>query len=380
MIKISSPDRCMGCHACYNACPAKCITMEYDSEGFLYPHVNEEKCINCNLCEKVCPVIKRGELSVNKPKGYVAYSKDADIRRNSSSGGMFYMLAQKILLNGGVVFAAAFDENFVLRHSFTESVEELPKYMGSKYVQSIIGDTYKQAKDFLLKSRTVLFAGTPCQIEGLKKYLRKDYDNLITIDIICHGVPSPLVWKKYLNHLENKYKSKATAVSFRDKTEGWVKFSLKVNFENGEIYRLDKTEDLYFTGFLKNMILRPSCYNCSFKSVNRVSDLTIADCWGVNNIIENYYDDKGTSFILVQSEKGSCLLNSIENIRIDEVDTEKPLKFNTAAEKSAPYNEKRDSFFAKVNNTDIYKLLKKFANLNILKIKRAVYKLLFGNK
>lgn len=197
MIDILDKKDCCGCSSCVQRCPKQCITLKEDNEGFLYPIVNKEICISCGLCEKVCPVLSQGEP--RKPlKVYAAKNQDEEIRRQSSSGGVFTLLAEQVIREGGVVFGAIFDENWEVKHDFAETIEGLAPFRGSKYVQSRIDDNYKKAERFLNQGRKVLFSGTPCQIAGLKRFLRNEYDNLLTVDFVCHGVPSPGVWRQYL--------------------------------------------------------------------------------------------------------------------------------------------------------------------------------------
>ena len=235
MIHIEEKSKCCGCNACVQRCPKHCIAMREDEEGFLYPIIDESSCINCGLCEKVCPVLNQGEE--RKPlKVYAAKNRNEEIRMQSSSGGIFTLLAEQIIQEGGVVFGARFDENWDVIHDYTETIDGLASFRGSKYVQSRVGETYKQAESFLKQGRKVMFAGTPCQISGLKLFLCKDYENLLTVDFICHGVPSPGVWRKYLEELiarqgggKNSVLSHPneliTHIEFRNKRLGWKKYS-----------------------------------------------------------------------------------------------------------------------------------------------------------
>ena len=240
MIDIKEKNNCCGCSACVQICPKQCISMAADNEGFLYPQVNSAICIDCGLCEKVCLVINqsapREPLVV-----YAAKNNNEDIRLKSSSGGIFTLLAEKVIEEGGVVFGAKFDADWNVIHDYTETIEGLAAFRGSKYVQSIIGDNFKTAKQFLNNGRKVLFSGTPCQIAGLKKYLRKEYDNLLTVDVVCHGVPSPMVWRDYLDYKRAKRAAGKntvssslkelpviTGISFRDKTKGWKKYGFRI--------------------------------------------------------------------------------------------------------------------------------------------------------
>ena len=342
---------CSGCHACYNACPKNCITMDIDNEGFWYPNINTEECIHCNMCQKVCPAVNKSIIE-NEPTSYIGYNNNQDVRRNSSSGGMFTPIAESVIVNGGVVFGAAFNDVFEIEHIKVETIEELSKLRGSKYVQSKIGDTYKQTKDLLTAGKKVLFTGTPCQIEGLYSYLGKDInDNLFTQDIICHGVPSPNVWNEYLKYRANGADIKD--VSFRDKKYGWHYFSMKIDTDKKKYTkRLD--EDLFIKLFLDNTILRPSCYACKYKKEVRISDFTLADCWRPNTVKSQLKDDdKGLSMIFVNTEKGKKLFEEIKDkYVVQEIDYDLAIKSQSVATSSVKPNIHRPDFFVEFNNKD----------------------------
>ncbi len=379
MIQISEKAKCAGCHSCALACPRNCITMKADDEGFLYPEVNEDMCTGCNLCEKACPVIKNEYSCDNDPQAYAAYSKNDILRKESSSGGMFTEIAEHIIEKGGIVFGAAFDDNFNVNHIAVKTANELKKLRGSKYVQSTIGNAYKDAEDYLEKGDLVLFTGTPCQIAGLYAYLKKDYENLITQDIICHGVPSPMLWRKYLSKQCKGYDT--TSVSFRNKKYGWKRFSMRITVTDGKEFLSPLDKDEYMRAFLKNLSLRPSCYNCKFKKMNRQSDFTLADFWGIENILPDISDDKGTSLLIVNSEKARLIFEAVkEKVEFKVVDITKAIKYNSAMIKSADKPEKRDDFIKTVVDsgfeTASRKYLKtKFIKKMISKIKRAIKKI-----
>ena len=261
MIQITKKVDCCGCSACAMKCPKHCITMQTDSEGFLYPIVNKEDCIDCGLCEKVChelhPYEQRKPLNV-----YAAINNDEDIRLKSSSGGIFYLLAEKTISEGGVVFGARFDEDWQVVIDYAETMEGIKPFMGSKYVQARTANAYKDAEAFLKQGRKVLFSGSPCQIAGLNHYLRKEYDNLTTVDFVCHGVPSPKVWQRYLDEVVTSGKQAINDVKFRNKSNGWKKFNFVLSYNQDE-----KTHSLcswhqqnhYMRAFLSDKIGRASC-------------------------------------------------------------------------------------------------------------------------
>ena len=372
MIEIKNKIDCCGCYGCYNICSTKAIEMIDDEKGFKYPVVNKEKCIHCGLCEKVCPIINNKKEKEKNIKAYACINKDIDTRMKSSSGGMFALIADYILDLNGVVFGAEFDANFQVIHSYIENKEELYKFQGSKYVQSQIGEMYKKAKEFLEEDRYVLFTGTSCQIEGLYQYLRREYDKLYTQDIICHGVPSPKVWKKYLNEMNSKYKDIPKKISFRDKNRnGWQDFSMKLEY-NDTTYVLSHDEDIYMKAFLKDVCLRDSCYKCNFKKKNRNSDITLADFWGINNIDKEMNDEKGTSLVIVNSLKGNKLFEEIKtNTIYKQVDFEKAIKYNLNMINSAKVHKNREKFFKELENTNLEFLVKKYT-------KKPLYKKVLG--
>ncbi|MGH4122984.1 MAG: Coenzyme F420 hydrogenase/dehydrogenase, beta subunit C-terminal domain [Clostridium sp.] len=362
MIKIDEKRNCCGCSSCLNACPKQCIEMKEDNEGFLYPQVDVPKCIDCGLCERVCPIINKINTD-STPIAYACINKNEGIRLQSTSGGVFTILSENTIKNGGVVFGAGYDEDLKLVHSYTNTVEGLSKFRGSKYEQSKIGETYKRAKEFLEKDVQVLFSGTPCQIGGIYSYLGKKYDNLLCIDIVCHGVPSPKVFKKYKTGLEKRFGAKTRKIVFRNKDSGWARYSVAVSFNNNSEYKKEFTQDIYMRGFLQNLYLRPSCYDCRFKTVNRQSDITIADFWGIENILPKLNDDKGTSLILVNSTKGKKVFQKLQHKMIAvKVDLDEAIKYNPSATKSVPLNTNRDKFFEKFNSSsgDINKLIHKY--------------------
>jgi len=302
--------------ACVNVCTHNAISMQPDDEGFLRPEISQDLCRDCGLCSKICPVnlkvLKAKPLSV-----YSGWSKDDSIRMASSSGGAFTEIARPILERGGVVFGCALDSDLKAVHTYVESMEDLTKLRGSKYVQSYIGDSYRQAKKFLVEGREVLFSGTPCQIAGLKAYLRKDYNNLWTVDLICHGVPSPLMYEEYKSYIESKYNDKIKDIKFRSKKVSWSYYGMSITFRNNSrSYYGNYFSDPYIRGFLRDYFLRPSCHQCQYTTEKRVSDFTIADWWKYKQLSKKDKDcyHKGVSLILVNSEKAQ---NAIGGLGLD---------------------------------------------------------------
>lgn len=317
-------NNCCGCGACYNVCPKDAITMKPDTKGFAYPDINDDLCINCGLCNKVCPII---ESSISGQDGfdqeiYGIYSCDNKTRMSSTSGGAFTLFANEILGCDGVVVGASLDKNMDVYHISIEGKEDIGLLQGSKYVQSDTKRIYSEIKEMLLKGKKVLFCGTPCQTDGLLKFIPKNLkENLFTVDFICHGVPSHKIWKEYVSHLENVFHKKIKSYKFRSKVAGWHNNVEVVEFENGKKAYNKKDIDIFGHLFHKNLSLRPYCYNCQYTKYQRVSDVTIGDFWGVEKTYPSMDDNKGTSLVMLNTKKGKTLFEKIQNnakvIRID---------------------------------------------------------------
>lgn len=356
MIELYDKADCTGCSACANICPRGCITMTADSEGFLYPEVNTDICVDCRLCEEVCPMINK-PMPHDIKAVYGAKNKDDSVRFTSSSGGMFTVFAEEIINNGGVVFGAALDDNHTVKHIMVDSIKDLEKLRGSKYVQSLIGDTYAKVRSLLRSGKNVLFSGTPCQVAGLKKYLIKPFDNLITIDLVCHGVPSPMVYRKHLAELASKAGEPITRVKFRDKSEGW-KQGETLFFTEHHKMGAPKREEPYMRLFLNNIIIRPSCSNCAFNNKKSQADITIADYWGIDKQFPEFDDDKGVTLVIINTDSGTSLFETIKDkATILTTDYEKGAEFNWAVVKSLPLHEKREYFFKNVEKHSIDELV-----------------------
>lgn len=349
---------CTGCMACKNICPKNAIEIKQNDEGFNYPFINQEICINCGLCRKVCPVICKKECKSSKIETYACKNKDDEIRMKSSSGGMFTLIAESILEQNGVVFGVKFNEKFEAVHDYVEKKEELAAFRGSKYVQSNVGDNYLKVKGFLQKGRKVLFTGTPCQIEGLLSFLQEDYDNLYTQDIICHGVPSPKVWKNFLEYKKQEKHEKIQNVNFRKKDIlGWNNFQMNYQYCSKE-ENICHQDDPYMRLFLEDIILRSSCYQCHFKKIKRNADITIADFWGINEIYPEMNDEKGISAVIVHSKKGEKLLEQIkEKMIFSKVSIEDIMKHNKCISQSVSFNKKRENFFKDLDKKNFEELI-----------------------
>lgn len=375
MIQIIDKAKCCGCNACVQRCPKQCITMYEDEEGFLYPEVDVKDCIDCGLCEKVCPVLNQCESRLPL-QVFAAKNKNEDQRLRSSSGGIFILLAEYIIKQGGVVFGARFDKNWEVEHAYAEAFENLESLMRSKYVQSRIGNTYKEAEQFLKQGRKVLFVGTPCQIVGLKKFLRKDYENLLAVDFICHGVPSPGIWRNYLKEIQTersggteekavlfssqKSESLITGINFREKQlggYGWKKFgfvvhtrSLSAGDKNSVLLSSDFGANTFMGRFLANLYLRPSCYQCPAKAGKSFSDLTIGDFWGIDKLKSDFDDDKGVGAILVYNKKAVSILNKL-NIELISMSYSEVIESNPSVYKSVILTKRRRLFYKKYHKT-----------------------------
>ena len=314
-INIERPEQCCGCGACVNACPRNAITMKEDPAGFLFPAVDESLCVQCGKCVGVCVFAEKGKGANGEPAVYAAAARDKDVLLASSSGGVFTPLAEAVLDKGGVVFGAAWTDGLTLSHLAVEDKAGLARLRGSKYVQGSTGGTFRQVKQYLEDGRTVCYSGTPCQIAGLKAYLGKDYDNLLTVDIICHGVPSMKMLRDDLSYVTGGKLDEIRDVRFRDKRYGWgTKGSVACG---GSTVKYNAGTSPYYFYFLEGEVYRESCYRCRFPSEGRQGDITLGDYWGVREELVsrmgNADPDNGVSCVLVNTEKGKQWLSSVGN-------------------------------------------------------------------
>lgn len=308
-------DRCTGCGTCANACPKNCITMEANEHGFLMPQINTEQCISCGICKYKCPQLKSldiGLYGAEEPETYAAQSLDIDIRYNSTSGGIFSELARWIIYQGGYVVGVIYGEGNEIYHYVTNKETDIQNMRQSKYAQSDKRLVYPQVRELLLKHKTVLFVGAPCEVAGLLAYLGKRYDTLLILDFICLGANSPLVYKKYLGYLTKKYNSDIERVWFKYKKFGWEQFATRVEFSNNRVYIGDRYRDLYMRGYIqKSLYLRTCCYDCKYKSFPRLSDITVGDFWGVSKVFPDIDRSYGVSAVCVNTEKGRGAIATI---------------------------------------------------------------------
>lgn len=364
MIHIINKVDCCGCNACGDVCAHHAIFFNTDHEGFWYPKVNMEKCVDCGLCEKVCPIINKANHIVRNKESnvYAAYTKDEAIRLDSTSGGIHSMLAQQMYELKAYVGGAVYNPDHTVSQIVDDNPERLPEIRSSKYLQSNSEGVYKEIKSLLKQEKKVFFCGTPCQIHALYNIVGKDWDNLITCDFICRGVNSPKVFLKYMEMLEKQFGSKATGIKFKNKKWGWHNFSLRVNFENGKEYCKDRWHDLFFIGYLQaGNFTRPSCYECQFKGFPQKADITLADFWGIETLDKTMDQDKGTSLVIVNSEKGQKLFDSIKDkIEWRQFTMEDARKGNPAMVSSlSPSKPNREDFFADLDELPFEKVAKK---------------------
>ena len=362
MIEIKDKKSCCGCGGCMNACPKHCITMKADNEGFLYPVVDKESCVNCGLCAKVCPIINYQMEIPFEQTAYLVQNRNEAVRRESTSGGAFTAIAQYVIEQGGVVFGAAYDKKFRVYHVCVEEADELWRFRNSKYVQSDTGETFSQVECFLKKGRMVCYSGTPCQIEGLKRYLIKDYEKLITVDVVCHAVPSPLVWDKYLEMQQERLGTDISNILFRDKHYGYKYSTMTIKDENGkDVYTYGIDTDPMLRAFFSNICDRPSCYECRFKKRYRVSDFTLWDCYTVHNFDKGMDDDKGTTRVLCHSRKADAvILEMYGMIKYKAVPSDKLLVGSKEMFESVQMNPRRGTFFEDAQISTGAELLNKY--------------------
>lgn len=366
MIDIKNKVDCCGCNACGDICPTDAIQFNTDNEGFWYPKVNLDKCINCGLCERTCPMLHKadGIQRYDEPMVYAAYAKDENIRIDSTSGGIFSMIALDGYKKNAYVGGAVYNQDHTVSQIISKEKNKLDDLRSSKYLQSNAENVYKEITKRLKTKDKVIFCGTPCQIQALYRFLGdKEYENLTTVDFICRGVNSPKVFLSYMKMLETHYKSKATHIKFKAKKWGWHRFSMRVNFENGREYCKDRYHDLFFIGYLQSgNFARPSCYKCPFKGFPQKSDITLADFWGIEKIDSSMDQDKGTSLVMVNSTKGEILFNQIKDKIVWKSFTiEQARQCNPAMETSLTQeNNNRDDFFSAIDRESFERVAKEF--------------------
>lgn len=379
MLEVLEKDKCCGCSACFSACGHHAITMQLDSEGFEYPIISQEECVDCGLCQSVCPVLQYENRKSIREKnsdaqiGFAARNKNYSQRLISSSGSIFPPIAEWILDNDGLVVGAAYDNDFNVVHKFVESKDELSALQGSKYLQcKADNETFKYIRKELKNGRKVLYSGMACQVEGLKSFLRKEYDNLYTIDLICMGIPSYVVWQKYLAAFFRDEKIKS--INFKEKSIGWDTFTFRVDTDK-RIFKERGMHNLYLKSMFLSWNMRPSCFQCPFKNAKRISDFTLADAWGVYHSTPDINDNKGLSSVIVHSNKGLELWNILKD-KIDsvQVSIDDIAAGNSNLITNKPQTGDRKLFFETLNVNS------KEAFLNLCSIRKAPLKQRIKNK
>lgn len=359
-IKDIKKNDCCGCGTCCCICPKKAIKMVENSEGFLYPEIDEEKCIKCGLCKKKCPIISKIEVKNYEQKAYAIKAKNRENQIRSSSGGFFSTVAEYVLDNCGYVYGVEVDNRFNVNHIRIDSKDDIKMIRGSKYVQSNILTIMNDIREKLDNDNLVLFVGTPCQVAGLYSFIGKKYENLITCDLICHGVPSPKLFKEYIKYLEKKYKKTIAKYEFRNKEKkGWG-YTSKITFTDKTIKYINNDFDIYCSNFLENNISRESCYTCRYSNLNRVGDITMGDYWGVSSIHKSFNDRNGVSLIIINSEKGEKYFNNIkDNLLFYETNLNYAIRYNNNLSKPSKRGSKRNiSYGCFTNSKNISKTLK----------------------
>ena len=376
MIIITDKTQCCGCWACANACPKQCISMVEDDEGFRYPEIDMEKCIDCGLCEKVCP-IKAPMQDDTVPESYVVQHKDMEILRNSTSGGFYSAICKYIIGKNGVAFGASFDENMILRHTYSETLEDCAQFRGSKYVQSLIGNSYSQAKKFLDDGRWVVFSGTPCQIAGLLGFLRnRKYEKLITVDLVCRGTPSPRLLAKYLAYHSSIAGSKVIDYRSRDKYYGYDYSTATITFaDKHKSYHKGMEGDMMLRLYFKNICSRPSCYACHFKTLHRLNDITIFDCWDAPSV-SKMFSTKGATNVFIHTAKGKVIFDRLKDDFIWSASDITPVikRDGIMIKHCVPANPRREEFFKDLNSLPIDKVEQKYLDCSLAKKAIAVLK------
>ena len=358
MDSICPQNLCTGCAACYNICQAAAISMLPDERGFYRPVIDQARCVDCRRCAQVCPQNER-KAPETTGKVYAALAVDDEIRAKSSSGGIFSLLAEGVLRSGGVVFGAALQKDLCVRHIMIADLAQMDQLRGSKYVQSEIGTSYSQAQEMLQAGKAVLFSGTPCQIAALKGFLGKEYENLLTVDILCHGVPSPAAFRRFVDSKEKETGSKVANVNFRKKDPGWSSFSTEISYENGTT----EIDNSFYYLFVRDYMLRQSCSECLYARDERVGDITLGDFWGYQESgpehIEN--DDLGISFVSVNTPKGEAVFRALRGkADFAERTIQEAVKGNPVLTHPCTTHEKSAAFWEDFPKLEWDRLIKKY--------------------
>lgn len=366
MISIDKKTDCCGCTACYNICPKQAIQMKPDEEGFLYPVVNKDACVECGLCDKVCPIKNKRTPENEKTSGYIVRNTDKDIVKNSTSGGAFSVFAKHVFDNGGCVYGAGYDSVMNIVCKKAVNMDELAEMRGSKFVQSNLSTVFSDIKELLKAGTLVMFTGTPCQVSGLLSFLGNKPENLICIDFVCRGVPSPKLWRNYVDMMQKKYNSRIVGARFKNKTYGYHATTMKIDFENGKTWIGSGRIDPMMKAFVKEMASRPSCGACYFKGIERPSDITMFDCYEFSAITGKKDDDLGYTSLFIHSEAGKGLFEKVKNnfitipVPVNELVTENGIMVCNSAKPS----KKRSVFYAAAGEMPIDEAMKKVSPIS----------------
>lgn len=373
---------CTGCSACANVCPKNAIKMVEDECGFIYPEIDHELCINCGLCKKTCPIVNITEKKTSEQEVYACWSNDEENRYISTSGGLFTEFAKSVINKGGYVVGAAYNKDNMVEHKIVNSIDALKELRQSKYLQSNILNSYKDTKKLLDENNIVAFCGSPCQIAGLNSYLKKEYKNLLTLEFICRGMNSPKAYKCWLSEIENKEQKKVSRVWFKYKINGWNSSPrcTRVDFADGTNIVYDGDDNKFMSGYLgPNLYIRPSCGDCKFNGIQRQADITLADFWGIEKKLDN---DKGTSMVLINSEKGKEYFDSIKDrIYYEKKQLEDILKGNECFINSVDINKNSEKFLKELNENNFTEKVIEYSKVSIAeklikKIKRVIKRIL----
>ena len=366
MIDRISVEQCTLCGSCYNACPVDAISFKTLYLDFLYPAIDNSRCVGCDRCEKSCPILAdKQEPESGYPIAFAARSRDEEARRKSSSGGVFYELASKILSEGGYICGAVFDDHFHVKHIVSNTQKDLYRMMGSKYAQSDMGMCFRQIKTLLDEGKNVLFTGCPCQVAGLRTYIGRKHPNLLLVELICHGIPSDHMLQTYIGMQERKYGARLTRMEFRNKKKGWHNSSVRMEFANGKVHLEPMTFDTYMQGYFRGVTLKESCFSCQFRAFKSGSDLTIGDLWGAEISIPDMDDNNGLSAVIVNSEKGTLFLNRSKIIR-RQFEINKILKYNQSLLTSFDEGAQRAAFYAYTERYDLERAIETFFQETLL--------------
>lgn len=362
MINITDKSACCGCSACAAICPKNCIQLKEDEEGFVYPEVEKNNCVECGACERVCPIKNRITEKSFIQDGYVVQNKDSQVLRESTAGGAFTAIAKYVIRRGGVVFGVALSDKLMAHHIWVDNEIELEKFRNSKYMQSFPGGAFGDVKSFLKQGKLVCFSGTPCQVEGLKHYLGKEYQNLITVDVVCRAVPSPMIFRKYLDLQNKRLDAPIEDVRFRDKHYGYKYSTMNITTDkNHGNYHQGIETDPWLRAFFSGLCVRPSCYTCQFKKRYRVSDFTLWDCFNVGRFSKELDNDKGATRILVHTDKGRKIYQEIStDLRYVRIAPEKIIEGTAEMVKPVKYNSLRDQFMQDATVMDCEELFDKY--------------------